>query len=183
MLDAMRVLKDRGIDAKLWTVSRFLGGGEVQSREFLERVKELDIEDRVELLPQVPHGELGNYLREARIGLSLLMPKQSFANATPTKVFEYMGYGMAMVGNRLACHEAFIERENAGLLCEYDGESLADAIAALLNDPDQAYRYAVQGYEACISRYTWESQAVALVGIYRQMGEDIVQRQRCDGRS
>lgn len=169
MLDAMVLLKRRGVAARLVAVDRFLAGGESARQRFFERIGELGVEDVVELVPEVPYDELGRYLSRARVGLSLLVPRTWYAEATPTKIFEYMAYGLPMVANRLACHKTFIADEQAGVLTEFDGESLADGIARLLEDPGKSYTMGCAGFRAFRERYTWESQGRHLLAVYEEV--------------
>jgi glycosyltransferase involved in cell wall biosynthesis len=174
-LRTVRRLKDWNVDCEFWAVDRFLGD-EAARRQFLDRIQDLDIADRVQVKPPVSYDELGKYLVQSRIGLSLRIMPEGFNAPTilsniPTKLFEYMGFGLPIVANDVNFHSVFIQESNSGLLTEYEEESVAKAVAALLQDPDRAYQLGLQGFRTYREKYTWDSQETKLVDVYRRIAE------------
>jgi len=173
MLRTARVMKDRGVPCTFWLVDRFLGDDQAR-RRFLTHLEELGIADCVEVKPPVMYEEIGKYLMQSRIGLSLRVLPTGYDAPTaltniPTKLFEYMGFGLPIVAIDVNFHSIFLRETGAGILTEYEENSVADALERLLNHPDLAYRMGCDGFRAYQQKYTWDSQETCLLEAYRDI--------------
>jgi glycosyltransferase involved in cell wall biosynthesis len=81
------------------------------------------------------------------------------------KVFEYMALGIPFAQFDLP--QAAREAGDAALIAKGPGpEALADALAALADDPEGRARMAARGAERAAREFTWESQVPALLEAY-----------------
>jgi glycosyltransferase involved in cell wall biosynthesis len=113
----------------------FVGEGADKPR-LRRRVMELGL-DTVTLLPGVPHEEIPAMLAAADICLVPLRDLPLFSTFIPSKMFEYLAAGKAVVG-AVAGEAAQILRDaGAVVVPPEDSAALAGAIRALAADPER----------------------------------------------
>ena len=141
----------------------FVGEGADKPR-LRRRVAELAL-DNVTLRPGVPHEEVPALLAAADICLVPLRDVPLFSAFIPSKMFEYLAAGKAVVG-AVAGEAAQILREAGALVVPpEDSAALADAIRMLAADPERRQAMGRRGrshVERCFDR-------VALAREYRQI--------------
>ena len=143
----------------------FVGEGAHKPR-LQARVAELGLTS-VTLLPGVPHGEVPALLAAADICLVPLRDVPLFATFIPSKIFEYLGAGRAVVGS-VAGEAAQILREaGAVVVAPEDSHAMAREIRALTADRARRLATGRRGrahVERCFDR-------VALAREYRKILE------------
>ena len=141
----------------------FVGEGADKPR-LRRRVADLAL-DNVTLRPGVPHEEVPALLAAADICLVPLRDVPLFSAFIPSKMFEYLAAGKAVVG-AVAGEAAQILREAGALVVPpEDSAALADAIRLLAGDPQRRQAMGRRGrshVERCFDR-------VALAREYRQI--------------
>ncbi len=139
-------------------------------RRLLRHVAERDLGGRVHTAPMVASEDVPAYLSSADLGIHPL--RAGFVNheiALPNKLFEYLHAGIPIVSSDVAAMSDFVRRHDVGeVFASGDAVSLADAItrglqrhdaiAAGLRDPER------------LRTYSWQTQANALVALYRDLG-------------
>jgi glycosyltransferase involved in cell wall biosynthesis len=121
----------------------FVGEGADKSR-LQARVSELGLRN-VTLLPGVPHDQVPALLAAADICLVPLRDVPLFSAFIPSKMFEYLAAGRAVVG-AVAGEAAQILREaGAWVVPPANSDALADAIRTLAADPQQRRAMGWQG--------------------------------------
>ena len=80
----------------------------------------------------LPTREAWRYLRAAEVGLSPIPPGFLLDCASPTKVPEYLAFGVPVVCNNNPDQAAVIKASRAGLCVPYTAEDFADAASELL---------------------------------------------------
>ncbi|MDX6389651.1 MAG: hypothetical protein QOJ73_714 [Streptosporangiaceae bacterium] len=141
----------------------FVGEGADKSR-LQRQVAELAL-DNVTLLPAVPHQEVPALLAAADVCLVPLRDVPLFSTFIPSKMFEYLAAGKAVVG-AVAGEAAQILRDaGAVVVPPEDSAALADAIRMLAADPQRRQAMGRRGrahVEGCFDR-------VALAREYRRI--------------
>jgi glycosyltransferase involved in cell wall biosynthesis len=121
----------------------FVGEG-AEKQRLQHRVTELGLGDVV-MLPGVPREEIPALLAAADICLVPLRDVPLFSAFIPSKMFEYLAAGRAVVG-ALAGEAAQILREAGALVvAPADSDALADAIKTLAADPQRRQAMGRQG--------------------------------------
>ena len=121
----------------------FVGEGADKFR-LQHRVTELGLHN-VTLLPGVSHGEIPALLAAADVCLVPLRDVPLFSSFIPSKMFEYLAAGRAVVG-AVAGEAAQILREAGALVVPpADSDALADAIRTLAADPQRREAMGWQG--------------------------------------
>lgn len=132
-----------------------------------QRVKELQIEEKVMFVPRVSPQKLFNYTSLADIGVSL--DKDASPNhhySLPNKIFEYMKAGTPLLSSDLPERKRIIVQYNAGLIVhDLSPEVLAQALKEMM-DNEEAYREWKAGCVAAAFDLCWENEEKILEKIY-----------------
>ena len=164
----VRILKQR---KKL----RFLLIGDGKLRKDLEeRIIEAGVCDGVILTGTVPYSEIQDYLSACDILVSPHTPqpdgKEFFGS--PTKLFEYMAMGKAIVASDLGQIGEIIEDRVNGLkVTPGSVEALVEAILILAEDEGLRLRLGKQARKDVVEKYTWRSNARRVMEEVRNMFE------------
>ncbi|WP_181421221.1 glycosyltransferase [Curtobacterium sp. MCSS17_011] len=111
-----------------------------------------------------------NLLLECRVGLLPLRPTPAYRTSIPTKLFEYMAAGLAVV----ATDVPFWRELLAGVDCVTwvpadDVTALAEAVGRYMDDPDLAVAHAGAGRDAVVETLRWEIDEPALLAVYADL--------------
>ncbi len=112
--------------------ARFLCTGMQGAAQVMEWIRELKIEHAVELLPLIPHAEMGDVFRRAQLVVS-----PAIHDGTPNSLIEGMACGCFPVAGDLESIREWITNGQNGLLVNpNDPQSIADAILLGLERED-----------------------------------------------
>lgn len=118
-----------------------------QSRnEFEEIVRRHGSPGNLRVIPTVPAHEVSSLLTEYRIGLSTIEAGGQNDIAIPTKLYEYVRAGVAIVGTDRGAQRRFLSAHGVGFVSD-DDTALANAITDYLRDDailDEKVRRAAQ---------------------------------------
>jgi len=167
MIDAFAEVYTRRPDARLLHVGHFMPPELKQ--EVLRHAAELGVAEAVHCVGQVPFAEVGSYLERAAIGWVTWQPYAKNQKNVPTKLFEYMAFGLPVVASDLNTTRPFIEHGVSGILVEAtDPSTHAQAILELLGDRGMASRMGLRGRDLVLERYNWQAVEHRLLELYRQ---------------
>jgi glycosyltransferase involved in cell wall biosynthesis len=137
LIEAVAALRARGVHARL----DLIGGGE-QERELRQLAERLDLAGVVTFRGLLPPDAVLSAMRAATI---LVHPPVS-PDAMPTVIKEAMAVGTPVIASDLAGIPEMLDQGRCGVLVPPgDRAALAQAIAALLEDPDRRRHYAEAG--------------------------------------
>ncbi|AVH55332.1 MULTISPECIES: glycosyltransferase family 4 protein [Streptomyces] len=111
------------------------------------------------------HGFLPNdralaLLSGALAGLSLLHDQPNYRHSRPTKVVEYMAYGVPVVTTPTPLAAELVERHGCGLVVPYeDPSAAAEAVRRLSADAVLRLRAAQSGRDAALAELNWPDRA------------------------
>jgi glycosyltransferase involved in cell wall biosynthesis len=128
----------------------FVGGGSDKAR-LRRRVAELGL-DNVTLAPAVPPDQVPALLAGADICLVTLRDVPLFATFIPSKMFEYLASGKAVIGAVSGEAAQILREAGAVVVPPEDSAALADAIRALAADPVRREAMGQQG-RAYVERF------------------------------
>jgi glycosyltransferase involved in cell wall biosynthesis len=125
---------------------------------------------RVRYLGSIDRREVARLLARVKVGVIPLHPIANYANAYPVKLFEYMAAGIPVVATDLPRWRQVLEAHDCGVCVPpMSPAHLAAAIVDLLDDHERARAMGERGRRATVEHYSWETQANALVGLYRDL--------------
>jgi len=141
----------------------FVGDG-ADKRRLARRVAELGL-GNVVLLPGVPNADMPGLLAAADVCLVPLRKVPLFATFIPSKLFEYLAAGKAVVGSVTGEAARILAEAGAVVVPPEDSGSLAAAIAALAAHPPLRAAIGQQGRAFVEQRY----DRAALAREYRKI--------------
>ncbi|WP_093117388.1 exopolysaccharide biosynthesis GT4 family glycosyltransferase EpsE [Salinihabitans flavidus] len=141
LMEAVRLLQDRGIDARLEIAGEDDSGGHGFRTELEARIKDLNLGDKITLLGAISGDEV-----KARLLSAHVFALASWHEPLGVAYMEAMSCGLPVIGtNAGGVPELITDGENGLLVPPRSPDALADAIAALADDPDRARQIATAG--------------------------------------
>ena len=110
------------------------------------------------------------YAAGATAGLALLKPVGDYPESYTTKLFEYMALGLPIVTSDFPLYRGIVDQYKCGFcISPYDPVQMADALAYLIEHPDEARSMGQRGQRAVEQFYNWTSEAEKLICFYEQV--------------
>lgn len=133
--------------------------GSFESKELEEEARNLPQWEKVRFEGYISSKQRSALLEQSKVGLVVLHPVEKYKDALPTKLFEYMAAGVAVVCTDLKLWADIVTDANCGLLVNpLDPKEIADAINKLIDNPEKAQEYGLNGYNTAIKKYSWASE-------------------------
>jgi len=92
----------------------------------------------------------------------------TYAEGLPIAMLEAMAGGNAVVATTVGSIPEVVGPENGRLVEPGDPDALADALAALVRDPETTAAMGRRNRQAVLDRYSWRSVSEALVEVYAE---------------
>lgn len=139
---------------------------------------------RIALLDAVPFAKLMSYTASADIGvIPLIGSCLSYRLAAPNKLFEFMAAGLPVVATDLEEMGRYVRDGRAGsLIAEpVTPDSIADAVRAVIDDPEGLVAIGKRNRETALGCYVWSRERPKLVaafdGVPLRRGAVLVRRE------
>ncbi|MFO7657508.1 MAG: glycosyltransferase family 4 protein [Bacteroidales bacterium] len=130
-------------------------------------IKDLSLDSNVEYKKWVPYQEVKMYLSKSKIGLVLLLPIPKYLKNIPIKQFEYMAFGLPVIGSDLPPISKFIKPVEAGILVDPEIiEMISDAIIQLLTNSKRYNTMSENAKKAAFEKYNWKNEELKLLTLY-----------------
>ena len=168
MVDAFaRVLREMPA-ARLLVVGHFMPS-ELEE-EILAHAARLGIAGSLTLTGRVPFETIGRYLQQAVVGWVTWQPARKNQKNIPTKLFEYMAYGLPVVSSDLLSTRPFVHDGVNGYRVRADDSAAhAAAILALLHDPQYAAQLGRAGQLLVQQRWNWQQMEKRLLKLVEEL--------------
>lgn len=163
LLGIAREIKRRKLTLPLILTDRFSDGREKAS--FQECIEQERLDIRV--LPRVPADQLASYAAQACIGLAVEQPTPERLLALPTKLFEYMAYGLPVVASDLPLTREILQTAKCGILVSpAEPSAYVDAMESILQDHAKRSAMIESGFNAIEQHYSWDKEKNALISFF-----------------
>lgn len=161
LVDALGLLRERGVDARC----RLVGSGSLEG-ELRTRAAGLGLGARIEFAGAQPQDVLRRWMREAAVfTLPSCIAADGNRDGIPVALMEAMASGCATVSTRVSGIPELIEDGVGGLLVEPgDAGALADALQRLLADAALRHRLAKGARARIEEQFDAEKEALRLRG-------------------
>ncbi len=168
MIEAFAQVQRELPGARLLLVGHFMPPG--LEDEVREDARQRGIDRSVTLTGRLPFEQIGTYLAQASIGWVTWQPVAKNKKNIPTKLFEYMAYGLPVVSSDLPSTRPFVRQGLNGLLVEATNAAAhAEAILSLLRQPEGAWDMGQRGQEMVQTRYNWDAMEKRLLSLYESL--------------
>ncbi len=168
-IEALARLVRRGVDAELVVIGGAGDADHLTAEPEIDRLRrviaEEGLEDRVLLAGGIAHDALPAWYRSADV--VVCAPWYEPFGIVPV---EAMASGRAVVATRVGGLIDTVVDDGTGVhVPPRDPEALADAVAALLADPERRLRYERAGRRRAATRYTWRRIAADTLRTYERL--------------
>ncbi|EPS46674.1 group 1 glycosyl transferase family protein [Clostridium botulinum CFSAN002367] len=86
------------------------------------------------------------------------------------KIFEYMQYGLPIVGSDFGPIKSFLEESNSGICVNpEDGAEIWKAIKSILEDEKLYMKYSQNGKKAYKNKYNWTKMEENIINIFNNL--------------
>ncbi|HEU5237118.1 MAG TPA: glycosyltransferase family 4 protein [Pyrinomonadaceae bacterium] len=152
---------------------RFLLVGAGRFRDEVERIiRTAGKTDSVIFTGHLDHERIPALLDACDVLLSPHVPLEDGSEffGSPTKLFEYMAMGKAIVASRLGQIGEVLTDDESGILIEPgNARQLAEAILRLSESPDLRQRLGAAARLAAVEQHTWKQNAQRVIDEYRML--------------
>jgi glycosyltransferase involved in cell wall biosynthesis len=135
----------------------------------LEIVRDADLEDRTTVVGQVPPTAVPSYVHACDV---LVAPHVPLPNGveffgSPTKLFEYMAAGKAIVASRLGQIGEVLEHGVTGWMVEPGSvDELGEALVAVAADPELRRELGAKARRQASEHHSWQLNARRVINAY-----------------
>jgi len=168
LIDGFNLVTKKHKDAKLIFVGAF--EAEWFEKKIKEKIKELQLENRIEFKGKVPYEEIRYYLEKASIGILPYLPVPNHLVCLPNKLFEYLAAGVVPVASDFSHYQKVIDKAKSGLAINpTDPNSIKNGLLSLLENPDKTKVMSNNGIIAFNQLYNWEKEGEKLIAFYKEL--------------
>jgi glycosyltransferase involved in cell wall biosynthesis len=154
---------------------RFLLIGAGRLRDDIEKlIRDAGRSEQVIFAGQVTHDRVPSLLDACHILLSPHVPFEDGSEffGSPTKLFEYMAMGKAIVASRLGQIADVLANEETALLVEPgNAQELSDTILRLSQSAELRERLGIAARNVAMAKYTWKHNAARVLNSYYDLKE------------
>jgi glycogen(starch) synthase len=145
-----------------------MGDGRLKA-SLLQQAKDLNVADRLFIVPPVPSASVAPTLAQADAAVVLVATKPLHYDLTmANKFFEAVAAGLPLISSPTTAAARFMQKWDLGLLCDpNDPRAIADAILTILQ-PENLARYRANA-ERARAVLNWENEEHKLIGVYEAL--------------
>ncbi len=122
---------------------------------------------------KLTRSEIVELLNESLVGLNLLLPEPNYLYSLPTKLFEYMAAGLAVITSDLPRSKEIVEAAGCGFVVPLnDCKMLIEKLSFLAANSQRAIELGLAGRAAVSNSYNWEHDAAELNRLYSSLSPE-----------
>ncbi|MET2985800.1 glycosyltransferase family 4 protein [Aureibaculum conchae] len=132
-----------------------------------------NLKNNVQLFPFVNYKAVSNFYNSSKVGLIAWLPKKALTIKMPIKIFEYMAFGLPIIGSNFGHINNYIEGDNCGVTVNPDNPNeIAEAMVNLLTNKQKYNEFSENGRKVTLQKYKWELELNRLIGFYNKALDD-----------
>ncbi len=168
ILEAIKILKTKKGDVKMLFLGSFFPSA--LKDEMLKYINKHHLESNILLMDSVPYNEVAEYYRKSKIGLGIFLPIKTHEIILQIKIFEYMNFGLPIVGSNSGHISRIIENDQVGIAIDPENpEEISEALYRLISDEKLYNTFSKNGWDAAQKKYRWEFMEEKLASIYSKL--------------
>lgn len=146
-----------------------VGDGEMMGT-LKDLAKRLGVEDVVTFEGWQSQEKIKSYLLVSDVGLVPFNRTPQTDNSSSNKLYQYMYYGLPILGTNCTSVKKLVEKEQCGIIYEEKNvEQFIISVKELYNNPDKCKLMAEQGKKAVAEKYNWDLEAKKLIKVYAEL--------------
>ena len=137
--------------------------------EMQDFISKHNLTDNVELHSFINYSKINNYYNNSKVGFITPLPEPSFKIKMYIKIFEYMAFGLPIIGSNFGHIKEYVEKEKCGILVDPESPiEISNSMVQLLTDIDKYNFYSRNGRLATLEKYRWELELKRLINFYEK---------------
>ena len=134
----------------------------------ISKIESYGIRERTKIFFNINPRKVPDHIRSSDIGISPIKPIPKYLVSTPTKMIEYLTFGLPVVcNNEIFDQRKIIEESGAGLSVDYSVDSFCKSVINIGNNKDKYSRMSKKGKEWLFANRTYEKLLNPLLEHYR----------------
>ena len=153
---------------------KLIRAGQYSSEEYRRELEAMPEYSCVEYLGYIGRQELAQVYARSSIGMSTILNVGQYASLDnfPTKVYEYMAAGLPVIVSDYPFMRRSVQQDDFGIAVDPDDvQAVAQAIRAILSDPQRAQQMGENGRQAVLQKYNWDIELKKLLELYDSLSE------------
>jgi len=168
ILEATLIVKKRMHNIKVAFVGAYSPNN--LKDELSDFILKNNLEQNIILFSAVDYNKISQFYNKSRVGLVTLFPNKTFEISMPIKIFEYMAFGLPIIGSNFGHIKEYIEEDNCGIIVNpLDAIEISKAMTELLTNRKKYDLYSKNGREATLNKYKWDLEFDRLIGYYTKL--------------
>jgi glycosyltransferase involved in cell wall biosynthesis len=144
--------------------------GRFDPPELQKQLQALPGWQRVEVLGYLDRVQVAEVMFRAFAGVVTIHPEPNYLEALSVKLFEYMAAGLPVIANNFPVYSDIVEEARCGLLVNsLNVQEIADAMAYLLDNPEEAREMGERGRFAVLHKFNWGKEQQNLLDLYDEL--------------
>lgn len=168
IIKSVKCAKDEGIELKCLLIGP-MNDLNLQN-EMNAYINKYNLHNNISYIGKIKHSDVANYLCRSKIGIVTLLPIPKYKKNIPMKQFEYMTFGLPIVGSDLKPIRKFVEEADCGILVNPMKEKeIWNAIKSILINKELYNKLSLNGIRATKDIYNWKNSEKKLIEIYNSI--------------
>lgn len=165
IIKAIKIVQEIHPEIKVVFIGRY--SPEKLKLELAELIDEFKLHSNVILFPFIDYQSVFKFYNESKIGLIPWLPYEALKMKLPIKIFEYMAFGLPIIGSNFGQIKNYIEDENSGILVDpLKPDQISKAMIELLSNDKLYAKLSLNGREATLNKFNWDIEFKRLLGFY-----------------
>ena len=166
IIKSMNLLQKNNIQTGLFLIGTISKSDE---EIILKEINLLPNPNNVKLINYCNHNELIKYIKISKVGVSPLRDNENYQNSIPTKILDYMNWGLPYVYSELKLSKTIFKNNSGGLGYEINNiNQLSEKLLILLNDKELCLKLRIQGRKR-IKDFNWNNESKKLGNLYQKI--------------
>jgi len=166
IVDAVRFIKQSRPNIKVIVIGSFVS--QKLKHRIVTLVKKYNLAGNLIIHEPVPFEKIGTFYNACKTGLCIVHPVKIHTNAVFIKTFEYMAFGLPVIGSNFGTIAGYIRSADAGITVDpLQPAAIGHAIMKLLDSPALYEKYSNNGQYAVREKYNWLHEEPKLLSLYQ----------------
>jgi len=139
-------------------------------KKIYKRISEKKLTQNIFIVNAVSYIEISNYYLRCKIGLGVFQNIPTHNIILQIKIFEYMAFGIPIVGSNFGHINNYIKENNVGITVDpTDIAEIGISILKILEDKNVFNTFNKNGITAVKQKYNWKEMDTKLTSIYNSL--------------
>lgn len=138
----------------------------------LKKINDLSLENNISIYDFVPYKDISKYYLRSKIGLGIFQPIPTHKIILQIKIFEYMAFGITIIGSDFGHIKEYIQKDNVGFTTNcFDSQKTGDLIVRTLREKELFKIFNQNGINAVRNHYNWKIMENKLESLYKSLSK------------